>query len=139
MTWRRVEVSAVSLHLELNVGVANSERVGQRAPLLRGRTHLRDAQIYWLSPFIQIAKNPTHCKVLGLKIIADYGATDFIGAIQQYVQPFSPMFADMVHEEMAFSVWSWVTLHHDRLPFAPLARQKIDHVRASPPSYNQYN
>lgn len=107
--------------------------------LLRGRTRLREMETYRLSPYIQIAASPTNKKTLGLKIIADNSAPDFIGAIRTYVHPFSPMFAEIIHDRMEFSVWSRVTLHHDRLPFAPLAGRKIDHIRASPATYDRFH
>ncbi|KAF8595396.1 hypothetical protein BDV93DRAFT_456883, partial [Ceratobasidium sp. AG-I] len=99
----------------------------------------KDRAIHLLSPYIQIAAAPTHPKVLGSSIIADYGATDFIPALRRYVRQFSTTAADIIHKDMPFPVWSRFSLHHDCLPFAPLVGRKIDLVRASPAVYDRYN
>ena len=116
---------------------ASDKMVGGRE--IARRTHVRDGLIHQLSPYIQIADNPTHRKVLGEKIITDYRATDFIAATQRYVRKYSPALAEMISKHTEFPVWSRVTLHHDRLPFAPLGGRKIDLIRVSPPVYDRYN
>ncbi|KAF8600617.1 hypothetical protein BDV93DRAFT_510657 [Ceratobasidium sp. AG-I] len=110
-----------------------------RGSMERGETRGKEKAVHHLSPFIQIAATPTHAKVLGTRLIADYGASDLIGTLQEYVQRFSPLTADKLHEEMLFQLWSRFSLHHDPIPFAPLVGRKIVLVRASPPHYDQYH
>lgn len=105
----------------------------------RGQTRGKDKAIHFLSPYIQIAAAPTHPKVLGRVIIADYGAKDFIGVLREYVRQYSPVVADLLHEDMPFQVWGRFSLHHDPLPFAPLVGRKIDLIRASPALYDRHN
>lgn len=88
---------------------------------------------------LDIAKRPPRRNVRGSEIVKKHHAPDFYRALHTFVLRHSPLHRFAVFDKHSvFNVWSRFRLRHSPLPFAPLIGPKIDRIRASPGSSDEY-
>lgn len=98
-------------------------------------TRVKEMGIYQFDAGSQISKRPLHIKFDGGIVTRRNIAHGFMGTITNYVRRLDPNLAFHLTDSTKFHVWSRFSLHHNPLPFAPLAGRKIDVIRASPALY----
>ncbi|KAG9094153.1 hypothetical protein FRC06_011108, partial [Ceratobasidium sp. 370] len=89
---------------------------------------------YYPNPWLRMAKTPTKPNLRLKDVSHDYGATDLIPAITDFLvnRAAIPRHDTLLSDYSRINVWHRLHLHHDRLPFAPLEPLRRDIVRASP-------
>ncbi|KAG9094850.1 hypothetical protein FS749_011715 [Ceratobasidium sp. UAMH 11750] len=96
-----------------------------------------NADMWYPTPSISIAKRPSLGSRTGDYLIQKHGASDLIDTTKQYLAAFTDDPTTLaLSSRSKFKVWSRFKLRHPRLPFAPAARPQVDQVRASPVSYD---
>ncbi|KAG8683043.1 hypothetical protein FRC09_016338 [Ceratobasidium sp. 395] len=80
------------------------------------------------NPIVCYAKSPSKSSITGSDIALQHEAPGFLAAFQDYVSrlPGGAEHARLLGDHQRFSVWTKISLVHDRLPFAPLVGRKTD-------------
>ncbi|KAG9088545.1 hypothetical protein FRC06_001978, partial [Ceratobasidium sp. 370] len=96
-----------------------------------------NADIWYPTPSISIAKRPSLGSRTGDYLIRKHGASDLINATKNYLAAFTNDPTTLALSRYSkFKVWSRFKLRHARLPFSPATKPPVDQIRASPFTYD---
>lgn len=88
---------------------------------------------------LEIAKRAPHRNVRGSELVKKHHAHGLFRALRTFILRHSPLHRFAVFDKYSvFNVWTRFRIRHKPLPFAPLIGPKVDRIRASPGSSDEY-
>jgi hypothetical protein len=106
---------AKSVEGEVNTSVRDN-RVGDA----------KEWEVFQFDLVTQIAKHPVH-------VTTAWNHTPlFLSTVIAFIQDLNTNLAFHLNKDTKFGIWTKFSIHHEQLPFAPLAGHRIDLVCASP-------